>query len=101
MEFVEKEGVKEKDNRIVIVTLTYGLDTDKLKIDSQFENPKFDFKDPIGYTSHLLQMALEKWIRERVGMVCPNCSLEMNEDWDWCPKCGYSLVEDEEIQTNE
>lgn len=46
-------------------------------------------------------MALEKWIRERVGMVCPNCSLEMNEDWDWCPKCGYSLVEDEEIQTNE
>ena len=102
MEFVEKEdGEKVEDNRTVSIILTYGLDTDKLKIDSQFENPKYDFKDPIGYTTHLLQLALEKWIIERVGMVCPSCSVEMNEDWDWCPKCGYSLVDEQEIGSNE
>ena len=102
MEFVEKEdGDGVKENRVVTVTLSYGLDTDKLTIDSQFENTKLDFKDPIGYTTHLLQMALEKWIREKVGMVCPSCSLEMNEDWDWCPKCGYSLVDEQEIVSNE
>lgn len=84
------------DDRKVSVTLTFGLDTDELTIDSQFENKESEFKDPIGYTTHLLQMGLEKWIRTKVGMICPGCSIDMDEDWDWCPKCGYSLVEEVE-----
>ena len=80
-------------NRKITVAITYDLDTDECVIDSGFVNAGLTFKEPLEYTSHLIQMALEKWIREEIGMVCPNCSTEMDETWDWCPKCGYSLVE--------
>ena len=97
MEYEKGNIDPDKDNpREVSVKLTYNLDTDDLIIDSEFENSGLVFKDPIGYTTHLLQMGLEKWIREKVGMICPNCSVDMDEDWDWCPKCGYSLVEEED-----
>lgn len=86
----------DDDKRTVSVVLTYDLDRDELEIDSGFENSGLAFKDPIGYTTHLLQMGLEQWIRTKVGMVCPNCSIDMEEDWDWCPKCGYSLVDEDE-----
>lgn len=83
------------DVREISVVITFNLDTEKLTIDSGFETSGLVFKDPIGYTTHLLQMGLEKWIREKVGMICPNCSKDMEEDWDFCPACGYSLLEDE------
>lgn len=96
MEYTQKDNSNPNndDVRKISVTLTYDLNTDELDIDSGFENKGIVFADPIGYTTHLLQMGLEKWIREKVGMICPNCSLQMNEDWDWCPKCGYSLVDE-------
>jgi len=84
--------------REVVVALKFNLDTEKLEIDSGFKDTGLAFKDPIGYTTHLLQMALEKWIREEVGMICPGCSIEMAEDWDYCPKCGYTLLEEEDVQ---
>ena len=93
MEYTQ-ENPNNDDVRKVSVVLTYDLNTDELEIDSGFEKKQMVFADPIGYTTHLLQLGLEKWIREKVGMVCPNCSVEMNEDWDWCPKCGYSLVDE-------
>ena len=87
----------EKDlNRTVEVKLTWDLDREELDIDSGFEHTGTNFKDPIGYTTNLIQRALEKWIREKVGMICPNCSSDMEEDWDFCPKCGYSLLEEME-----
>lgn len=88
-------------SREVAVILKFDLDTEKLEIESGFEDKGLAFKDPIGYTTHLLQMGLEKWIREKVGMVCPGCSIEMDEDWDFCPKCGYTLLEDENVEPTE
>ncbi len=82
------------DKREVVVLLKFNLDTEELEIDSGFVKSGLAFKDPVGYTTHLLQLALEKWIREKVGMVCPNCSIEMDESWDFCPKCGYTLLEE-------
>jgi hypothetical protein len=99
MKYIEKgENLDPNDDnkRTVSVTLTYNLNTEDLSIDSEFETSGLVFSDPIGYTTHLIQMGLEKWIREKVGMVCPNCSAEMDETWDWCPKCGYSLVDEVE-----
>lgn len=93
---IEKGNIdpNKDDTREVSVVLTYNLDTDELVIDSGFENSGMVFKDPIEYTTHLLQMGLEKWIREKVGMVCPSCSVDMDESWDFCPKCGYTLLEE-------
>lgn len=97
MEYEEKgNDIDPNDIRKIEVTLIYDLDKDELEIDSGFEKIGLTFKDPIGYTTHLLQMGLEQWIRTKVGMICPNCSVEMEEDWDWCPKCGYSLVDEED-----
>ena len=78
----------KNDIREVAVILKFNLNTEELEIESGFEDAGLAFKDPIGYTTNLLQMGLEKWIREKVGMVCPNCSVEMEESWDFCPKCG-------------
>jgi len=95
MEYTQDSSNPNNDDvRKVSVTLTYDLNTDELEIDSGFENKQMVFADPIGYTTHLLQLGLETWIRKRVGMVCPSCSNDMDESWDWCPKCGYSLVDE-------
>lgn len=85
---------KSDEKRMISVILNWNLDTEELDIESGFEETGLAFKDPIGYTTHLLQMGLEKWIREKVGMICPGCSIEMEEDWDYCPKCGYTLLEE-------
>lgn len=84
--------------RTISIVLNFNLDTEELVIDSGFEDAGLAFKDPIGYTTQLLQMALEKWIREKVGMICPNCSIEMDESWDYCPKCGYTLLEETDVE---
>lgn len=94
-----KKGIGNVDpnkdeKRTVSVTLTWNLDTEELHIDSEFENSGMVFKDPVSYTTELIQRGLEKWIREKVGMVCPSCSVEMDESWDFCPKCGYTLLEE-------
>lgn len=76
-----------------IVEVVIGFDATEEKIDyikSDFMNEEYGFKDPIGYTAKLIEMALENWIREKVGIFCPNCELEFNEEWKFCPECGWS-----------
>lgn len=74
----------------VEVVITYDLDNEDIEIKSGFMNNPEGFKDPIGYTSHLIELALEKWIREKIGITCPECGTELNPEWDYCPKCSWS-----------
>jgi hypothetical protein len=59
-------------------------------IDSDFMKEGEGFKDPIGYTAKLIQMGLEKWIREKIGISCPKCDGEFKEGWQFCPNCGWN-----------
>jgi zinc-ribbon domain len=82
----------DKSKRIVEIKIGFDVDDEKIKyIKSDFMNEDLDFKEPIEYTSMLLQLALETWIREKVGLFCPECQEEIGEDWIYCPKCGYSF----------
>jgi hypothetical protein len=78
-----------------------GFNADKEEIEyikSDFLNEEFGFKDPIGYTAKLIQMGLETWIRDKIGIFCPNCEEELKENWIFCPNCGWST---ENETTNE
>jgi hypothetical protein len=76
-----------------IIEVVIGFDRNKEEIKyikSDFMNEDEGFKDPIGYTAQLIQMGLEKWIREKVGISCPNCDREFKEGWSYCPNCGWN-----------
>jgi hypothetical protein len=95
MEKMEKESSK----REVKVTLVYDLEHDTVNIDSGFFNS--DFKDPIGYTAKLIEMSLEKWILEKIGMECPNCDIKIDPEWNFCPQCGWSWKKEEKSSMEE
>lgn len=59
-------------------------------IKSDFMDEELGYKDPIGYTAKLIQMGLENWIREHIGITCPKCDYELEENWICCPNCGWS-----------
>lgn len=82
---------KSKEVREVKVTLVYNLDEDTVNIDSGFL--ALGFKDPIGYTAKLIEMALEKWIVEKIGVNCPKCEIPINPEWNFCPECGWTWKE--------
>lgn len=69
-------------------------------IKSDFLNEEFGFKDPIGYTAKLIQMGLETWIRDKIGIFCPSCEVELQENWIFCPNCGWS-TENEKTKNEE
>lgn len=93
----EKGNVNgEEIPREVKVTIIFDLDSEECEIESGFEDSRYGFNDPIDYTAKLLQMALEKWIREKIGIVCPACGKDFEDDWNFCPECGYTLLEKEE-----
>lgn len=76
---------------LVEVTIGFNLNSDEIEyIKSDFMNEKSNFKDPIGYTARLIEMGLEKWIREKIGIFCPNCDSELKEEWTFCPSCGWN-----------
>jgi len=85
----------DKSKRIVEIKIGFDIDDEKIKyIKSDFMNEDLNFKDGVGYTVQLLQMALEHYIRTEIGVFCPKCNIEIgNEDWLYCPKCGYSFEE--------
>jgi len=76
-----------------VVEVVIGFDTNReeiVYIKSDFMDNEGGYKDPIGYTAKLLQMGLEKWIREKIGIFCPSCEAQMDEGWAFCPNCGWS-----------
>lgn len=79
------------EKNIVEVKVGFDLDEEKIKyIESDFMKNEDNYKHPIEYTARLLEFALEKWIREQVGVFCPNCDIELEEGWKYCPNCGWS-----------
>lgn len=80
-----------EDKKIIEVVIGFDRDREEIKyIKSDFMDKKYGFKDPIGYTAQLIQMGLEKWIRDKIGVYCPDCDSELEEDWQYCPKCGWN-----------
>jgi hypothetical protein len=76
-----------------IIEVRIGFDRNREEIayiKSDFMDEDAGFKDPIGYTAQLIQMGLEKWIRDKVGITCPECDLEFKEGWSYCPNCGWN-----------
>lgn len=77
-----------------VIEVTIGFNTDKEEIEyikSDFLNNEYSFKDPIGYTAKLIEMGLEYWIREKIGVFCPECEVELQQGWSFCPSCGWSM----------
>ena len=81
---------KEKEG-IIKVEVGFDFKDEEISyIRSDFLKEDLGFKDPIGYTAQLLQMALEKWVREKIGIFCPECDFTLEEGWAYCPECGWS-----------
>jgi len=82
---------KIEKKRTVEVIIGFNINDEKVEyIKSDFMNEKYGFKDPIGYTAKLIEMSLETWIREHIGLFCPECDIELNENWKYCPECGWN-----------
>lgn len=89
----EKKNVKGT----IEVIIGFNLNDEEIEyIKSEFFNESYGYKDPIGYTAKLIEMALEKWIREKIGIFCPKCEEEMKENWIYCPNCGWSSETEKE-----
>jgi hypothetical protein len=81
-----------KESRIVEIKIGFDVDDEEIKyIKSDFMDKSREFKEPVEYTVQLIQMALEKFIRDHIGLQCPECGIEIQEGWGFCPKCGYSF----------
>lgn len=81
----------KKLKRLIEVKIGFDIDEEEVKyIKSDFMDEQAGFKDPIGYTAKLIQMGLEKWMREKIGVTCPNCEGEFKEGWSFCPNCGWT-----------
>lgn len=81
-----------KDNKSIIeVVIGFNRDREIIEyIKSDFMDEETSYKDPIGYTAKLIQMGLEKWIRDKIGISCPKCDTEFKEEWEFCPYCGWN-----------
>ena len=75
---------------IIEVTIGFNKDTEEIEyIKSDFMREGSGYKDPILYTAKLIQMGLEVWIKDKIGIECPNCGIEFKEEWTFCPDCGW------------
>ena len=87
----------DAEKRIIEIVIGFNANNEKIEyIKSDFFNESYGYKDPNGYTVQLMQMAQEKWIREKIGIFCPECELIMEEDWIFCPECGWNSGAKEE-----
>ncbi len=83
--------VENEAERIIEVKIGYNASKEEIEyIESDFMNELHGFKDPVGYTAKLLELALAHWIREKIGIFCPGCGVELQEEWVFCPACGWS-----------
>lgn len=82
--------MKDQEKNIVEVIIGFNKNEERIEyIKSDFMDKDSNYKDPIGYTVKLIQMGLEHWIREKIGIFCPECDVEFQEDWKFCPNCGW------------
>ena len=85
------EDKKQEGKRTLEVIIGFNVEDEDIEyIKSDFLKESYGFKDPIGYTAKLIELALEKWIREKIGLFCPSCEEQLEEDWVFCPKCGWN-----------
>jgi len=90
----EPEAQEEK--RTIEVTIGFNVNKEEIEyIKSDFFDDAYGYKDPTGYTAKLIQMGLEKWIREKIGIFCPECDAALEEDWIYCPSCGWNSSDEE------
>lgn len=83
-----------KNENIVQIVIGFNMITEEIQyINSDFEKQAEAYKDPIGYTAQLLQMAYDKWLAEKIGLFCPECDERMHQDWVFCPNCGWGNKE--------
>lgn len=86
----------KKLKKTIEVVIGFNANREEIEyIKSDFLNEEFGYKDPIGYTAKLIQMGLEKWLREKIGIFCPECEAQLEEGWAFCPSCGWSSNEKE------
>ena len=86
---------KVESSRIIEVIVGFDVNEEKVDyIKSDFMDESLGFQDTIGYTAKLLQMGLETWVRDNIGLLCPECDSEMKEDWKYCPECGWTTNEE-------
>ena len=86
----------DEEKRTVEIAIGFDVNREEIEyIKSDFMNESFGFKDPVGYTAKLIEMALEKWIRDKIGIFCPNCDAELKEEWKYCPECGWGSSNEE------
>ena len=65
------------------VLIEYLIDTDEITVKSEFKDPERTLK--------LIQMGLEKWITTYIGLRCPDCDEDVQQNWDYCGYCGTKL----------
>lgn len=83
--------MNKEEKKIIEIYIGFNTNTEKIEyINSDFMDEDLNYKDPIGYTGQLMEMALEKWVRDNIGVHCPECSVELEEDWKFCPNCGWN-----------
>lgn len=83
-----------KEN-IVEVKIGFNITTEEIEyIKSDFLDEKLGYKEPIEYTAKLIAMGLDKWIRDKIGVFCPNCDAELQRGWVFCPNCGWNSEND-------
>ncbi len=93
----DEKQIQDEGKRTIEVIIGFNLNDEEIEyIKSEFFNEAYGYKDPVDYTAKLIEMALEKWIREKIGIFCPECSVQMQEDWVFCPSCGWSTEERKE-----
>jgi len=77
--------------KVIEVTIGFNTESEEIEyIKSDFLNENYSYKDPIGYTAKLIEMGLGWWVRNKIGLYCPECEAEMREGWAFCPNCGWS-----------
>lgn len=88
---------EKKLKRTIDVTIGFNANDEEIEyIKSDFMKEEYGYTDPIGYTAKLIQMGLEAWIREKIGIFCPECEVELQEGWIYCPVCGWSTEKHEQ-----
>ena len=77
--------------KIVEVKIGFNIEREVIEyVKSDFMDNDSGYKDPIDYTVKLISMGLEKFLEEHVGIKCPECNIELDKEWSFCPGCGWN-----------